>query len=149
MVQVLGKDRMSSAKVWEMAWFQSTLFRNDGTGRFSAEPLPPAVQSAPVFALLPVSRPEGPGILVAGNTSGFDVPEPSADALPGLMLTRESSRTYRCRWPVETGIFLSDEVRALATVQRGGHHAPLVLAVRADGHFQVFETISDESGLLR
>ncbi|MEY3051350.1 MAG: hypothetical protein RLY31_1135 [Bacteroidota bacterium] len=149
MAQVLGKDRMSSAKVWEMAWFQSTLFRNDGTGRFSAEPLPPAVQSAPVFALLPVSRPEGPGILVAGNTSGFDVPEPSADALPGLMLTRESSRTYRCRWPVETGIFLSDEVRALATVQRGGHHAPLVLAVRADGHFQVFETISDESGLLR
>ncbi len=149
MKEVLGKDRLEKAQVWEMGWFPTTIFRNDGTGRFAAESLPPPVQAAPVFALLAIPSKEGPGLLVAGNSHAFDVPEPQADALPGLLLSRDDERTYRCRWPDESGIYLPGSVRALAFAKRGAQQDPLVLALQSDGRLQVFETTSGRYGSLR
>ncbi|MEM7038192.1 MAG: VCBS repeat-containing protein, partial [Bacteroidota bacterium] len=137
--QVYG-DALESAYHRDAKTLASTVFLNDGQGRFTARPLPNDAQLSPGNALA-LRDFNGDGhldLLLAGNMHHTEVETSRADAGFGCYLEGDGTGNFRPVSLEESGFFVPGDVKDLAVVERPGKN-PVVFVTVNDGYLQCWE----------
>ena len=95
--------------------FQSSIFLNDGNGRFTIIPLPVEAQFSPVYAIhsMDINNDDYPDIVLGGNQSNTRVSTGKFDALYGLVLVGKGDGYFTTMDPVISGIKVIGDVRSI------------------------------------
>ena len=111
---ILSDQQLQDAQPFYVHTFSSTIFINQGNGRFEATPLPVQAQIAPVYDMVIADffGNDQPDILVAGNNFG-NRPEMGPTAGQGVLLKATGELNYTALLPNETGFYGSGDVRKL------------------------------------
>jgi hypothetical protein len=141
MDDVLLPEERAGAFTLRAKTFASTLFENQGDGRFREIPLPIEAQLAPVTAI-EVMDFDGDGlddVLLAGNDFGVHPDEGRYDAGRGLLLRGTGTLEFQVVRAAESGFFAPLDVRGLAHVptRRGS----VIIVANNDGPVSVFGVI--------
>jgi hypothetical protein len=118
---------------------QHVVLRNDGA-RFAVLPLPRRAQLAPAFGI-GVADFDGDGHQDLVLAQNFFSPEPETgrfDGGLGLWLRGRGDATFDVVPPLESGIVLPDDQKALALADLDGDGAPEWLSAANDGAVRVF-----------
>ncbi|MEX2282911.1 MAG: VCBS repeat-containing protein [Gemmatimonadota bacterium] len=128
--EILGAQRLRSARRLAVQTLSSTYIENIGKGRFQPRPLPRAAQVSPVTGIVPADF-DGDGkldLVVAGNIYELDANIPRADAGVGLFLRGDGAGDFHAVMPVESGLMLTGAVRRLVPVRVGKNTVPALVA---------------------
>ena len=119
--------------------FEHVYLRNEGSGKFILEALPPLAQVASVRAIA-VHDADGDGrqdALLVGNTYEIETKTPRDDAGVGLLLLGNGARALVAVPPRESGFYAPHNARGVAWV-KGKQGARVVVANNNDA-LQVFQ----------
>jgi len=123
---------IAKAELREATTFESAIAINDGTGRFTLQPLPVEAQTSMMFASL-VHDLNGDGhldLLLAGNQYGVPPVLGRYDASRGVLLLGDGAGGFRAATASES-LPIDGQVRGLELVRRPGK--PPWLAVARNG----------------
>lgn len=111
---LFGEDLADNSHKLYAHTFASTVFINNGNGRFTAQPLPSYIQAAPVYSIIIADFFNNgiPDILAAGNNFGYR-PEMGPAAGTGLLLRGNGDATYRVLPPYKSGFYGDGDIRSL------------------------------------
>jgi hypothetical protein len=116
--QAFGQADLQKALRYQVDTFASMYFHNDGSGKFSASPLPNLAQIAPIKAIIPTDV-DGDGhldVIVAGNIYDAEPNTPRADAGNGLWLRADGRGRFSPVRPSQSGFLAPLNVDGLALV---------------------------------
>lgn len=131
-------DNFSESLHYEVTEFQSGIFVNEGLGQFYFKAFPIEAQSAPINSIL-FKDFDGDNIndfLMAGNNHQSEVETTRADAGIGIFLKGTNNGEFSYVPNRNTGIYIDNDVRALAylkTIQ--GHQ---ILVINNNSKHQIF-----------
>ena len=139
MIDVFGSQELTGALKKEASTFASTYFENDGTGVFTAHPLPIPAQLSSVNSILVADFDGDKSLdaLVAGNLYGSEVETPRNDGSIGCFLKGDGKGSFQVISAVNSGVKLLGEVKQLKFLHLGSHSKPVVLAVKNPGNLQI------------
>lgn len=118
----------------------STVFLNDGKGRFTARALPNLAQVAPINAIVPMDM-DGDGVLdllCAGNNWGAEVETVRYDAGIGLLLKGDGQGGFSPVPVMRSGFFAHGNVKDLCLLRIGPDRSPLIVAANNNDLLQAF-----------
>jgi hypothetical protein len=95
--------------------FYSSLFLNDGQGKFKTMSLPVEAQFSPVYSIhsMNINNDDIPDIILGGNQSNTRVSTGKFDALYGLILIGKGNGQFTTMDPVTSGLKVTGDVRAI------------------------------------
>ncbi|MFL5480105.1 MAG: VCBS repeat-containing protein, partial [Gemmatimonadaceae bacterium] len=126
--QAFSSAQLSRALHYEADTFASAYLHNDGGGKFTASPLPPAAQIAPIKGIV-VTDVDSDGnvdLVVAGNLYDAEPNIARADAGNGLWLKGDGKGHFTPVSPVESGLLAPLNVSGLALLTTPAGKALLV-----------------------
>jgi enediyne biosynthesis protein E4 len=128
MVQLFGQQTLARALHYQVDGFASVVLHNDGGGAFSAAPLPPLAQIAPIKSIVvhDVDLDGHLDLVVAGNLYDSEPNTPRADAGNGLWLRGDGHGRFTPVSPRESGFLAPRNASGLALVGVPGGTALLV-----------------------
>ena len=133
--EIYTAERLASARRWRANQLASGVLRNDGSGQFCFEPLPPLAQVAPSFGVT-VTELNGDGVPDLALGQNFFSPQPEVGRMDGglsLILLGLGDGTFRALPAHESGLALSGEARALAVSDLDQNGTPdLVFSLNDD-----------------
>jgi hypothetical protein len=141
---IFTPEQLQSAMVHEVARLESSVFINDGKGRFKVATLPVAAQLSPVYAILPYDF-DGDGkldLLLGGNLTNVKPEMGRYDASYGCLLLGNGDGSFRAVPARESGLRLEGEVRDLALLRVAGQR--LLMVGRNGAEMQVFRVREGE-----
>lgn len=130
---IYGGD-LEKALQYHATTLASSIFLNDGNGKFTVQPLPNLAQLSAVNAIL-VRDFDGDGVLdllTAGNMYHTEVETSRADAGVGCFLRGDGKGGFRAVPAYESGFYADGDVKDMVLVERDGQ-APVVLVSTNDG----------------
>jgi hypothetical protein len=129
-----------AATVREARTFASMLALNDGRGRFTLRPLPPAAQVAPVYAALAADLvgDSTPDLWLAGNQSGVPPLFGRHDAGWGTLLRATGGGAFSVLEPGDGAPALAGDVRALRPLRHASGRRTVVVA-RSGAPLQILQ----------
>ncbi|MBC3784888.1 FG-GAP repeat domain-containing protein [Spirosoma utsteinense] len=117
---LIGADNLANARTLEANTFDNLVLVNDGTGHFSARPLPFMAQLAPYYAatVIDANGDALPDVLLGGNFYGCNIQMGRYDADHGMVLVNKGN----CRFePVPLdGLPISGQVKRMTKVHVNG-----------------------------
>ncbi len=121
-------------------WMRSSVFLNDGTGRFTARVLPVEVQLAPVngIAALDVNADGRMDLVMAGNHWGAEVETVRYDAGRGCVLLGDGRGGFSPLTASASGFFAWGNARDLVVLRMGPRRTPVVVVAEHGGRPQAF-----------
>ena len=119
---IYGPDKLAACGQLRATTLANSLLRNDGTGRFTVEPLPRLAQVAPLFGMVA----DGDCLIAAENSFA---PEPETGRLDGgtLLVLRDRDGEVEVVPPARHGLALLGDHKALVA------YGPSLLGSRNDG----------------
>ncbi|HNR08347.1 MAG TPA: VCBS repeat-containing protein [Saprospiraceae bacterium] len=118
------------ANTWvdSVTTLETTLFINDGKGRFSSKALPVEAQFSPVYALFSDDfNGDGKKDLILGGNLYRTKPETGRyDASYGLVLTQTENQEFRALPATESGICIRGEIRDIQAIRIQGKKALII-----------------------
>lgn len=131
---------LDGLKPMEVQTLATTLFRNNGKGKFKAEELPMEAQLSPSFSLLPADlNADGKtDIITAGNFYGVSPYEGRYDANWGFILLGGEKNSFHAWSPVASGFINRGETRDLKKVRTA--NGELYIAALNDAKPRIFRT---------
>ena len=101
------------------ACFETSLFLNDGTGRFQVIALPVEAQFSPVYSIhvLDINSDGNQDIILAGNQSNTRVSTGKFDALLGTTILSDGHGHFRTMDPVQSGLKITGDVRSITEIK--------------------------------
>lgn len=136
--EVLTPEQMRHATVHSVTEMQTAIFRNNGKGQFTIQPLPLKAQLSPVFSILATDL-DGDKIkdlFLAGNFYGLKPQGGRFDASYGVTLLGNASHEFYYTKPAESGLFVKGEVRDILPLKTAKGNC-IFVAVN-DGPLHVF-----------
>jgi hypothetical protein len=140
LADLFGAEAVRAATVREARTFASMLALNDGRGRFTLRPLPPAAQVAPVYAALAadlVGNPL-PDLWLAGNQSAVPPLFGRHDAGWGTLLRATGGGAFSVLEPGDGAPALAGDVRALHPLRHASGRRTVVVA-RSGAPLQILQ----------
>jgi hypothetical protein len=137
---IYTEEKLAKALHLTAANMLSTVFLNDGKGRFTAQPLPNLAQVAPINAIVPLDV-DGDGaldLLCAGNNWGAEVETVRYDAGIGLMLKGDGKGGFSPVPVMRSGFFANGNLRDLCLLRTGPDRSPLIVAANNNDLLQAF-----------
>jgi hypothetical protein len=127
--EILSKSRRKNPVTLTAHTFESSLFINEGNGRFRREALPAEAQAAPVYDIAAAAffGNNRPDLLLGGNNFGFR-PELGPSADKGLLLRLNNEGRYEAVAPRESGFYAMGDVRGIEWISTAS--GPLFLVAR-------------------
>lgn len=113
--QLFGRAQLEKSLHYEADTFTSVFLRNEGSGAFSASPLPSLAQIAPVRAIIPYDV-DGDGhldLIIGGNLYEVEANTARADAGNGLWLRGDGRGHFIPISPRESGFLAPLDVAGL------------------------------------
>lgn len=134
---IFDPRELAAAERLEARTFASSIALNDGTGRFTLQPLPTAAQTSMVFAslVLDANADGHADLLLAGNQYGVPPVLGRYDASRGTLLLGDGTGAFRPA-PSAAALPLDGQVRAFGLVRRTGR-APLLAVARNGATLQL------------
>jgi hypothetical protein len=135
---IFPASQLKSAVVRDAYTFASSVALNDGTGRFTLQPMPTEAQFSPVYAALADDF-DGDGridLLLGGNFYGVTPVFGRYDAGFGLLLRGRGDGRFDAVDMESSGLVLGGQVRRIAQLRRAHGERALVVA-RNDSAVQV------------
>jgi hypothetical protein len=126
--EIFAQNELGDAVVRKAYTFATTLFRNNGDGSFTMIPLPAEAQVAPVFGILAQDF-DGdgkPDLLFAGNFDGLKPELGKMEASYGLFLRGDGKGHFTPLRAVDSGFFVTGQVRDITRVHTGSGDKYLV-----------------------
>lgn len=110
---LFSQEEQIGMRQWSAHTFESSLFRNDGKGNFTQEPLPTETQFSEVHGIIPFDINEDGflDLLITGNNYATDVATGRADASYGLTLLNDGNGKFKSLSPKESGFYVSGNSR--------------------------------------
>ena len=110
---IFEPEQLEGAKKLEARQFRSLVIRNNGSGDFTAEPLPPEAQLSPIYNVTPfdIDGDNDQDLLVFGNFFDTRVKYGRYDANYGLVLKNNGSGQFTAVDQTETGMKIMGQVR--------------------------------------
>ena len=140
--QMVSATALARASRFEITTLESALWLNDGHGHFTFRALPRLAQIAPGFGIIAADL-DGDGIcdLALGqNFHGAPSEAGRMDGGLGLFLRGGTGMEFKPAPPMESGLVLPGEYRALVLLDLNKDGAPDLLAAQNDGGLAGFET---------
>ncbi|HZH95558.1 MAG TPA: VCBS repeat-containing protein, partial [Flavisolibacter sp.] len=136
---VLDKNQMEKATKLTVNETQSCIFRNNGKGFFTKEPLPYMAQMAPVFSILvsDLSKDGIADIFLGGNFYGLKPEVGRHDASYGVCFLGSPAHGLQYIPPAQSGLFVKGEVRDIKAINRKKGKA--VIVARNHESLQLFQ----------
>jgi len=117
--QVFSPEELKNAQVLEAYEFRSSLFINQGGGKFSARPLPNLAQMAPgnQFFAGDLNGDGNPDIVLAGNDHSSDTESGPYDAGNGVVLLGQGNGEFTPVNELESGLWAGKNARDLEVLR--------------------------------
>jgi hypothetical protein len=135
LVEVAGKK---GAGMLYCKTLQSAYVENTGDGKFRLKPLALAMQTAPVYGILPEDV-DGDGnldFLAVGNSYAPDVVSGRCDAFIGQVMLGDGKGEFRPLSVTESGFFVDCDAKSMVALRAG--HTTLTLVGQNDDSLRVF-----------
>lgn len=135
---IFTPEQLSSAIHLEVALLRTSLFINDGSGRFSIKSLPLETQFSTIMAA-GTGDFNGDGntdIVLGGNLHRVKPEVGRYDASYGHFLAGNGQGDFNLEPPLVSGLRLEGEIRAIRSIQTA--RGPLLLVARSNGPLQLF-----------
>ena len=142
MEQLFGRQALARALHYQVDGFASLVLHNDGGGVFSAAPLPPLAQIAPIRSIV-VHDVDADGrldLVVAGNLYDSEPNTPRADAGNGLWLRGDGRGRFTPVTPRESGLLAPHNASGLALL--GVPNGKALLVANTGDSLQAFAITS-------
>jgi hypothetical protein len=140
LVEIFPEEKRRGSVHLRVNTLASSLFENDGRGRFTRRALLDAAQASPVFAVLPGDF-DGDGrtdLLLGGNLFDIQPAIGRQDACSGLLLRARATGGFEACPPAQSGFQPAGAVRDIRVIQRK-NKKPLIVVAQYGGNVQVFE----------
>jgi hypothetical protein len=118
--------------------FYSSLFLNDGRGRFEMIPLPVEAQFSPVYSIhsINVNNDNVPDIILGGNQSNTRVSTGKFDASYGQVFIGKGNGHFASMDPIISGLKVMGDVRAITEIKN--KNGDLVIFVLNNGMPEIY-----------
>lgn len=147
--ELFAEQDVDSAMKLSATMFRSVVLENKGNGRFEVKPLPPLVQSAPLFGTF-IDDINGDGfldIMCSGNFYGADTEMWRYDANLGNIVYGGDNLNFTCDAKQKEGFHLRGDSRSITTL-RSAINGTVSLLVGINNKVpQLFEFTSDYTAL--
>ena len=99
--------------------FESTVFINQGKGKYKPYPLPSLAQVSPINSIVvkDINDDHNLDLIIAGNNYNTEVETPRYDAGTGLLLLGDGSGQFNPITSLESGFFVQENVRDMALIK--------------------------------
>jgi hypothetical protein len=147
--QVFTDEQLKGATVLRANNFASCLLRNNGSGKFSLEPLPLMAQLAPLDGLV-VEDLNGDGnldVAISGNDYGNEVSGGRYDAMNGLLLLGDGKGGFSTVSLEKSGMFIPGDAKALVKLRASGGNL-LIAGSQNRGPLKLFSQVADRGQTL-
>jgi hypothetical protein len=150
MKDIFDAEQIRNAYTKECRYFNSALFENKGDGTFTVRALPVEAQFAPVFGMLAYdfNNDGNPDILIAGNSSSFNVDDGQMDAGTGLYLQGDGEGGFQSLPSRISGFFADGDVRGMAELALKNGNS-LIIVAQNSSRLKAFENATTGAKLLR
>lgn len=138
---LFDEQAMAESQMIEVYELRSSVFINQGKGKFELRHLPIQAQAAPVYGILVQDFDEDGhlDLLLSGNSSSSHYEYGSIDALGGLLLMGKGDGSFIALSSAQSGFDITTAGRALSLIQ--SNESPLIIAANNNGPTQVYEWI--------
>jgi hypothetical protein len=135
---IFAPEQLKSAVHLEVNLLETSVFINDGTGKFIRKSLPAEAQFAPVYAacIFDYNNDNNPDILLGGNLNNVKPEVGSYDASYGAILEGNGQGGFNYVSAKHTGFRLNGEVRDIKLINTKSGN--LIFVARCNDSFQVF-----------
>lgn len=138
---IYSEDALDEAPVRRATTLDSTLFVNDGAGKFEPRPLPTLAQISPGFGVA-VADVDADGHLDALIAQNFFNAQPETGLLDGglgLVLAGGGDGTMKAKWPVESGLVVPHAATAATFTDYDGDGRADVFLATNNSYVQAFD----------
>lgn len=137
---IYSEEKLAGALHLTASHMLSTVFLNDGRGRFTATPLPLQAQVSPINAIIPmdVDADGAIDLVCAGNNWGAEVETVRYDAGIGVVLKGDGRGGFTSMPVMRSGFFARGNMKDLCLVRTGRDGRPLILATNNNDVVQAF-----------
>lgn len=125
-------ERLSNAYKREINTTESGIFINDGTGKFTFQPLPTLAQISPVFGIS-ATHLDADGKLDLVLAQNFHHPQRETGRMDGglsLALLGNGDGSFRPLMPETSGLVVDGDSRSLTVLDLNGNHRPDLMIAR-------------------
>lgn len=123
--EIYGAEKLAEALHLKAWIFASVLLKNEGTGLFNIEELPVRAQVSSINSTI-IHDVDGDGfldVILAGNLFQSEVETPRNDASVGLVLKNNGKGGFDVMAPLESGLYVGQDVKKLALIHLGNRSA--------------------------
>lgn len=115
---ILDDAQLKKAKLLKVETLATTLYLNQGNGKFESHALPVEAQFSKVNAIIvnDYNKDGKSDMLISGNFFPYRVQLGRSDAGTGLLLIQETPSKYSARLCRETGFYADGDVRSMITI---------------------------------
>lgn len=136
--EIFSKEEIDNSIKLSVQQTQTCIFRNNGKGRFTMEPLPLQAQLSTVYSILAadINKDGLVDIFMGGNFYSVKPEVGRYDASYGVTFLGTPQHIFKYFSPTESGLFVRGEVRDIATVNTT--YGKYIIVARNNDLLQVF-----------
>lgn len=132
--EIFTPEGLSKAMHLKAAVFESCILINKGAGKFEIKPLPVEAQLSCINGIVAtdINNDGNMDLIVAGNSHATEVVYGWMDASLGLLLKGDGKGNFLAVTPQQSGLYLSGDVKGLATLYTNKGKEIILAAVNSD-----------------
>ena len=134
-------EKLKDAYVAEANTFASILLINKGNGHFEKQILPIEAQAFPILDVVffDVNKDGYEDAIIAGSIYNTEVETPRLDNDYGLVLISNQQSGYRVIKPLESGLYISGNVKSLEIIKVANKNKSYLLAAKNNDILSLFQ----------
>ncbi len=148
---LFGQEAMENARQrLDAQTFRTTMLRNEGNGRFSAQKMHNLLQVSSVYGMVvaDINRDGNLDLITQGNYYYPEVETNRQDASIGLVLLGKGDGSFQALSTLQSGFLSPLDAKSLVWLPQGGGNQPLLLSANNNGPLLVHGLKSDSGPVL-
>ena len=136
---IYGRDNLFTSLHYLATNFASSVFINQGDGKFIVNSLPQAAQLSSINGIITrdVNKDGFTDLVIAGNLYGSEAETPRNDAGIGLYLAGDGKGGFTPVPAKESGLFIEGDVKDILEVKTGRNSNPFIISAVNNGLLQL------------
>lgn len=150
--EIYPEEELQQAKIWEAHTLESSVFINNGSGRFKRIPLGPLAQISPSFGILAgdFNADAKVDLMLAQNFYTPQLETGRMDSGLGLLMEGDGRGGFRELWPSESGLVIPGDAKGASLIDLNSDNRPdFAVAQNNDSMRSYFQENSQQRRYLK